>query len=104
MPEASLWTLVIGLILLALGLTYKIADIRHTLKRTKDELSATRSEITTLNEKYNKQIQDIQMQNNARIEELTKTISNLQTKLSHHRKVISPGVTLNFHDPKLDKI
>lgn len=85
MPEASLWTLIISLVVLALGLTYKIADFRHTLKRTKDELSAARSEIATLNEKQNKQIQNIQMQHDTRINELTETISNLESKIAKRK-------------------
>ncbi len=80
MPETALWTLIVGLIVLALGLTYKIADYRQTLKRTNDDLSAARSEISTLNKKYNKQIQDIQISHETRINELTETISNLRNK------------------------
>jgi len=82
MPIASLWTLVISCALLALGLTYKIAEVRHTLKRTQDELSTARSEIAMLNEKQNEQIQDIQMQYNARIKELTETVSTLEKEKS----------------------
>lgn len=82
MPESSLWGLIVGLILLALGLTYKNADIRHTLKRIREELSTARSGITSLNEKQQKQIQDIEMDHTARIDELSNSKSDLQATLS----------------------
>lgn len=86
MPETSLWGLIVGLILLALGLTYKNADIRHTLKRIRDELSTARSEITSLNEKQQKQIQEIEVNHQARIEECAKLASGLKLKLIEAHK------------------
>jgi DNA repair ATPase RecN len=98
MPESSLWGLIVGLILLALGLTYKNADIRQTLKRLLDELSAARSEISTLNEKQQKQIQDIEMDYQTRIDELSNTASGLRYDLNHMAKYLSDS------DDKLKKV
>lgn len=98
MPESSLWGLIIGLILLALGLTFKSADLRHTLKRIRDELSAARSEISSLNERQQKQIQDIEMGYQARIDELSHIATSLRAEMNHMAKDLSDS------DEKLKKV
>lgn len=77
MPELALWSLVIALAVLAFGLTLKIADKRRTIKNLQKEIDAARSEINTLQDKFNKDITDIKELNNRKINELTETISNL---------------------------
>lgn len=99
MPESSLWALIVSLVLLALGLTYKNADLRHTLKRIRDELSAARSEISSLNEKQQKQIQDIEMNHQARIKELSDVISNLKDQSKQHDNSQPPP---KLDGPKID--
>ena len=99
MPTASLWTIFIALAMYAFGVSLKNAEIRHTLKRVRDELSAARSEISSLNEKQQKQIQDIEMNHQARIKELSDTISNLKDQSKKHNNSQPPT---KLDGPKVD--
>lgn len=89
MPTASLWAILIALAMYAFGLTMKNAEIRHTLKRIRDELAAARSEIAPLDEKQQKQIQDIERKYQAQIDELSSTASGLRVELNHVTKDLS---------------
>lgn len=95
MPTSAIWSLIISLVLLALGLTYKIVELTHALKlsekeadrlRTalstleenrKNETLSTESEIDAIKEVHNKKISDIEELHQRATTELKKEIKNL---------------------------
>jgi 5-methylcytosine-specific restriction endonuclease McrBC GTP-binding regulatory subunit McrB len=97
MPIAALWSLVISLSLLALGMAYKLAELGHSLKKVnedadglrkklssfeesaKNESLCFRAEIDSLKETHNKEISDIKELHQRETEKLRKEID----KLSH---------------------
>lgn len=56
MPITALWSLVVGLILLALGLSLKLAHATHLLKLADKELDSFIKQITVLKEKHEKTV------------------------------------------------
>ena len=56
MPEYALWTLVISLIMLSLGLCFRIAELSHLLKLTNKEINSSIEQARALNKRYNEEI------------------------------------------------
>jgi len=56
MPEYALWTLVVSLILLSIGLSCKIAELLRRSQLTDEEINGFVKQITSLNQKHNKEI------------------------------------------------
>ncbi|MBK5273879.1 MAG: hypothetical protein JJE30_02345 [Desulfuromonadales bacterium] len=101
MPIATLWGLVVSLALLALGMAYTIAELRHSLTKSKDdtdvlrkslvsleddrkkEASSLRAEIDTLKDDFNKTISSIKELHQRETEELRNKILEL-TKQTHN--------------------
>lgn len=104
MPATAIWSLITGLVLLALGLTYKWVENSHGLKlsekesdrlRTaldtleetrKNEALSFRAEIDTLKEAHNKEISDIKELHQRITEEDRLKQTNLETKISGFQK------------------
>jgi len=104
MPATAIWSLVTGLVLLALGLTYKWVENSHGLKlsekeadrlRTalaaleetrKNESLSFRAEIDTLNEAHNKEISDIKETHQRIAEETHLKLANLEAEISGFQK------------------
>ena len=92
MPIAALWSLIVGLVILALGLTYKVVEFSHALKlsdKEADRLGArllaleetrnnealsSKAEIDVLKEAHNKEISDIKELHNAELDKFSKHI------------------------------
>jgi len=55
MPTYALWTLVVALVILALGLAYTIAELRHSLGLKKKEIDGFLTRITSLEKAINHQ-------------------------------------------------
>ncbi|GAW68399.1 hypothetical protein GPEL0_01r4732 [Geoanaerobacter pelophilus] len=99
MPITTLWGLVVSLALLALGVTYKLAEIGHSLKKanedtdslrkklmtledsSKNESLSLRTEIDSLKEVHSKEIMDIHGLHQRETEELRKKL--VQNSSSH---------------------
>ena len=45
MPEPSIWTLIVSLVLLVIGVTLKFAESAHSLKMANDEITRLRKQI-----------------------------------------------------------
>ncbi|MDZ4183857.1 MAG: hypothetical protein U1D97_02620 [Desulfuromonadales bacterium] len=104
MPENAIWSLITGLVLLALGLTYKWVENSHGLKlseketdrlRTtldtleetrKNEALGFRTEINTLKETHNKEITDIKELHQRIMEEKHLKMTNLEAEISGFQK------------------
>lgn len=104
MPANAIWSLIIGLALLALGLTYKWVENSHGLKlsekeadrlRTtldaleetrKNEALGFRTEIDTLKETHDKEISDIKELHQRIMEEQHLKLTNLETEISGFQK------------------
>lgn len=98
MPVSALWALVISLIGLALGLTYKWVENAHALKLADKEADRLRTALTALEETrknetlgagaqmdalkkaHNKEISDIKELHQRTVEELKTNISELSNK------------------------
>jgi hypothetical protein len=70
MPIAALWSLVVGLALLALGLAYKIGELTHRVDRINKEAETLRSELDALQKSKDKEISDIKELHQRETEEL----------------------------------
>lgn len=95
MPETAIWSLITGLVLLALGLTYKWVENSHGLKLSEKEVDRLRAvldtleetrknealsfgaEINSLKEAHNKEISDIKKTHKAEIDKLSEHNSSL---------------------------
>lgn len=104
MPANAIWSLIIGLALLALGLTYKWVENSHGLKlseketdrlRTaldtleetrKNESLGFRAEIDTLKEAHNKEILDIKELHQRIMQETHLKLTNLETVITGFQK------------------
>jgi hypothetical protein len=77
MPVAALWSLVICLAGLALGLAYKVAEFTHRVDRLNKEAETLRSELDTLQKSKNKEISDIKELHQREAAELRKELEKL---------------------------
>ena len=119
MPIYSLWTLIVSLILLALGLAYKCAEYSYGLKlseketdrfRTtlntleetrKNETFGFRTEIDTLKNTHNKEISNIKELYQREIEEIRNKLSGF-THQAHNEKPSSFQEWFKQHKSNID--
>ena len=78
MPVSALWALVISLIGLALGLTYKWVENAHALKLADKETDRIRTAFSTLEEARKNETLDFESKINALNEVHNKEISNIK--------------------------
>lgn len=96
MPTPAIWSLVVSLLVLSLGLTYKIVELSRNLKLSdkdcdslRSKLSASeerrdkesvsvRMEINSLKETHDKEISDINKFNETEVKKLIERISELE--------------------------
>lgn len=110
MPVSALWALVISLVGLALGLTYKWVENAHALKLAdketdriraafnsleetrKNEALSAKSEIDSLKETHNKEISDIKETHRAELEKIvthnTSTVGSNPNMTETHKKIL----------------
>lgn len=81
MPDASIWGLMVSLILLAIGTSLKAVSSDHALKLANDEIARLRKQLDTIQDEKNK------FGSNAS-----------QTDLAPENKLIPP-----IHDPKIQE-
>jgi len=74
MPISSLWSLIVSLALLALGLTYKIAELTHRMDSISKESEALRSELDALQKSKDKEISGIKELHQREVDELRKKL------------------------------
>ena len=78
MPEYALWTLAVSLIVLSLGLSFKVAELSHLLKLTNKEINSSIKQARALNKRYNEEISNRSKFNDTAI---NKIISNHNKEL-----------------------
>ena len=76
MPEYAMWALIVSLVILAFGLALTVAELRHRLKVSENELNRLRSEIEMLKKRHNKELSDIEELNEREIEKIKKESNN----------------------------
>jgi hypothetical protein len=79
MPESAMWTLIVSLVILSIGLALKIVQIEHRLNLSENEPSRLRSEIAMLKEEHNKEISNIKELNKREMEELSEKLKNVHS-------------------------
>jgi hypothetical protein len=79
MPEYAIWTLIVSLTGLALGLVLKCRDLSSRSKNYENEQNSLQSELDNLKEAQNKEISDIKKDHKKETDELRTKIR----KLSH---------------------
>jgi Skp family chaperone for outer membrane proteins len=77
MPEYAIWTLIVSLTCLALGLVLKCRDLSSRLKNSENEQNSLQSELDTLKEAQNKEISDIKKDHKKKTDELRNKIRKL---------------------------
>jgi hypothetical protein len=95
MPEYAMWSLIVALIILALGLALKVAQLTHRLGEVKDKSASAETVFKTSQDTKNKEIADIKKLNDTIVSELNKKI----TELSHSQPPKS--ITKDFPINKL---
>lgn len=83
MPVSALWSLVVGLTLLALGLAYKIGEVTHRVDRINKEAETLKSELDTLQKKKDTEISNIQELYKREADELRKEITFIKDNISN---------------------
>lgn len=81
MPESALWSLIVALIMLSFGLALKVAQLTHRLDAISKKSTSAESEIKSLQYKKDEEISDIKKLYDARIKELSDTISHIPSPL-----------------------
>jgi hypothetical protein len=90
MPISALWSLVICLTGLALGLAYKVAELTHRADRINKEAETLRSELDTLQKSKDKEISDIKELHKGEIEEISNRL-----KMTSHKNTPNFGFVDN---------
>jgi uncharacterized protein YoxC len=79
MPLTALWSLIVSLILLALGLSLKLAYVSHLLKLADKELDGFIKQIAVLKEKHEK---TISRSSQFQLAEMPKIIEEYETQIN----------------------
>jgi DNA-binding transcriptional ArsR family regulator len=95
MPEYAMWSLIVALIILALGLALKVAQLTHRLDDIKKKSASAESEFHSFQKQKDEEISDIKKLYDTRINELTKTISDLQPEVTIETNASHAAVLLD---------
>jgi predicted RNase H-like nuclease (RuvC/YqgF family) len=90
MPESALWSLIVALIMLALGLALKVAQLTHRINDLSKKFESSDSEFQSFQKQKDAEITNIKKLHDTRIDELSETISQLTAQLNNTKKEISP--------------
>jgi hypothetical protein len=72
MPIYAMWSLIVSLVLLALGLSLKIAHIKFFLKLTEKEIDSLVKQIALIKNRQEESVSGLTQFNNAEIEKILK--------------------------------
>ena len=99
MPEYALWTLIISLIILSLGLTYEPASLKHSLKlinkennRFVEQINMVKQDkdksVSALSELYKAETEKIIQEYETQIKQ---TNENMREILDKYHRLVSPA-------------
>lgn len=76
MPPYAIWSLIVGLVLLALGLSLKLADVKFTLKRTEKDFDRVVKEIAFIKNHQDEAIPTLPQFNNTEVDKILNEYRN----------------------------
>jgi len=99
MPISALWSLVICLAGLALGLAYKVAELTHRSDRLNKEAETLRSELDTLQKSKNKEISYIKATHQTELKKIVEHNKPLKETDNNLTEVHEKVLELLFQKP-----